>query len=206
MIFSFRSHLAAFLLVCFTVNNALSSDFDEGIDYRIINNPNLASKPYENQVIEFFGYFCPHCKSFSPALKKWAKTLPKEVTFTQLHVPFRDINHQRLFFTLREINSEQNLHYRIFAAIQVQRLPLSDYLNILSWVESHGVNEEEFEKAWNSKKVKEDMRIATKLMKDFKVDGVPLLVVNGKYITSPGMVGGSHKRALKIVDYLLNKE
>ncbi len=194
-----------FFITLLSITDAFTSDFDEGIDYRVIENSEISKGKFDNQVIEFFGYFCPHCKNFSPSLKKWEKSLSETVSFTQLHVPFRDINHQRLFFTLREINAEDKLHLKIFDAVQVQRLPLSDYLNILSWVENHGVNEEIFEKAWNSKNVRENMSLATKLMKDFKVDGVPLLVVNGKYLTSPSMVGGSHKRALKVVDFLLDK-
>ena len=47
---------------------------------------------------------------------------------------------------------------------------------------------------------------ATKLMKLYKIDGVPQLIVNGTYLTSPGMVGGSHRRALKLVEHLLNKK
>ena len=47
---------------------------------------------------------------------------------------------------------------------------------------------------------------ATKLMKLYKIDGVPQLIVNGTFSTSPGMVGGSHKRALRVVDYLLDKK
>ena len=59
---------------------------------------------------------------------------------------------------------------------------------------------------WNSNKVKADMKNATKLMELYKIDGVPQLIVNDTYLTSPGMVGGSHKRALKVVEYLLQKK
>ena len=82
-----------------SINPAFTSDFDEGIDYRVIENPEISEGKFDNQVIEFFGYFCPHCKNFSPSLKKWEKSLSERFSFTQLHVPFRDINHQRLFFT-----------------------------------------------------------------------------------------------------------
>ena len=47
---------------------------------------------------------------------------------------------------------------------------------------------------------------ATRLMKLYKIDGVPQLIINGRYLTSPAMAGGSHKRTLKVVEYLLNKK
>ena len=194
-----------FLLLIFFIcyaNTSYSMQFDEGIDYKVIdiknNQPN--KKPLE--VVEFFGYFCPHCKSFSPSLKKWEKSLPKNVKFKQLHVPFRDINHQKLFFTLTNMNAEEKLHYKIFNAVQVKGIPLNNFLEILSWVESYGIDETEFEKVWNSKKVKSEMDNATRLMKLYKIDGVPQLIINGRYLTSPAMAGGSHKRTLKGVEYL----
>lgn len=193
-----------FVFICFT-NASYSMQFDEGIDYKVIDAEISKSNKNSMEVIEFFGYFCPHCKSFAPSLKKWEKSLPENITFKQLHVPFRDINHQRLFFTLKEINAEDKLHNKIFNAIQVQGIPLNNFLEILSWVEASGIDEKEFEKAWNSKKVKSNMENATRLMKLYKIDGVPQLIVNGTYSTSPGMVGGSHNRVLKLVDYLLNK-
>jgi thiol:disulfide interchange protein DsbA len=200
----------AFILIVtlfvFLPNVSYSMQFDEGIDYKVINNKKNKLNQDTLEVVEFFGYFCPHCKSFEPSLKKWERSLPKNIKFTQLHVPFRDINHQRLFFTLKNINSEEKLQNKIFNAIQVQGNPLNNFLEILSWVESHGVDEKEFEKSWNSKKVKSEMNNATKLMKLYKIDGVPQLIVNGTYSTSPAMVGGSHRRVLKLVDYLLNKK
>ncbi len=203
------SKITSFLLIIpflFVPHLGFAMKFDEGIEYRVIQKN---SKPFSDdnqQVLEFFGYFCPHCKTFSPVLKNWEKSLPKNITFTQLHVPFRDLNHQRLFFSLKSINSESGLHYKIFNSIQAQGNPLNNFLEILAWVESQGVDEKEFETAWNSEKVKSEMANATKLMKDYKIDSVPQLVINGKYLTSPAMVGGSHKRVIKVVEYLLEKK
>jgi thiol:disulfide interchange protein DsbA len=198
-----------FLLIClfgFFSNIALAIQFDEGIDYIVIENEKNAPQNKTSEVIEFFGYFCPHCKSFAPSLKKWEKSLPKNVNFTQLHVPFREINHQRLFFALKNIKAEEKLHYKIFKVIQDEGRPLNNFLEIASWVESQGVDEKEFEESWNSAVVRNKMNSATKLMKLYKIDGVPQLIINRTYLTSPGMVGGSHKRTLKLVEYLLNKK
>ena len=195
-----------FILFICSTSVTYSMEFDEGIDYKVIDTKSKKINENSSEVIEFFGYFCPHCKSFAPSLNKWEKSLPKNVKFIKLHVPFRDINHQRLFFTLKNINAEDKLHSKIFNAIQVKGNPLSNFLEIISWVESHGVDETEFEIAWNSNKVKLEMENATKLMKLYKIDGVPQLIVNGTFSTSPGMVGGSHKRALRVVDYLLDKK
>ena len=43
-------------------------------------------------------------------------------------------------------------------------------------------------------------------MKKFKITGVPQIVVDGTYLTSPAMVGGSHRRAINVIDYLISKQ
>ena len=109
----FTKFIVIFFITLSPVTDALTSGFDEGIDYRVIENPEISKGKFDNQVIEFFGYFCPHCKNFSPALKKWEKSLPKTVSFKQLHVPFRDINHQRLFFKGKDEEVGQRFMYII---------------------------------------------------------------------------------------------
>jgi hypothetical protein len=42
-------------------------------------------------------------------------------------------------------------------------------------------------------------------MRLHRVDGVPRFTVQGLYITSPAMAGGSHQRALQVVSHLIQK-
>lgn len=205
--FHLRKIFFIFLLsFCLFSEPLMAIEFDEGIDYKVIENKDKKGVKAKFEVVEFFWYGCPHCRSLAPALDEWKKKLPKKVSFVKLHVPFREINHQRMFFALENIGLEEKLHFKIFDAIHIQGLQLVNFLDILSWVESHGIDEKQFEDSWNSKKVQSSMKNATKLMHQYKIDGVPQMVVNGTYLTSPYMVGGNHKRVLKVVDYLLNKK
>jgi thiol:disulfide interchange protein DsbA len=40
------------------------------------------------EVVEFFGYWCPHCYSFEPFLEAWARKLPPDVAFRRIPVVF----------------------------------------------------------------------------------------------------------------------
>lgn len=57
------------------------------------------------EVIEFFWYTCPHCRSIEPTVAAWAKKLPKDVNFRRIHViwPGRpDIEaHAKIFVALQ---------------------------------------------------------------------------------------------------------
>ena len=46
---------------------------------------------------------------------------------------------------------------------------------------------------------------AKNLTKRYGIDGVPSMIVNGKYRTSGSLAGG-HKGMLQVVDYLIKKE
>ena len=178
--------------------------YDEGIDYKRIYSDNKYKKTKKIEVVEFFGLFCPHCRNFSPVIQKWADNLPVDVEFKKLHVPFREITHQRLYFTLKKMGLIDQYLGKLFADIQDKRLPLKDFLSITIWVEDNGLSLTDFEKEWNSKKVKNDMKEASSLMKLFKVTGVPQIIVDGEFLTSPAMVG-SNRRIIGLLDYLIAK-
>ena len=74
---------------------------------------------------------------------------------------------------------------KLFADIQDKRLPLKDFLSITIWVEDNGLSLTDFEKEWNSKQVKNDMKEASSLMKLFKITGVPQIIIDGEFLTSP---------------------
>ena len=178
--------------------------YDEGIDYKRIYSENKYKKTKKVEVVEFFGLFCPHCRNFSPVMQQWAKKLPANVEFKKLHVPFREISHQRLYFTLKKMGLIDQYLGKLFADIQDKRLPLKDFLSITIWVEDNGLSLTDFEKEWNSSKVKNDMKEASSLMKLFKVTGVPQIIVDGEFLTSPAMVG-SNRRIIGLLDHLIAK-
>ena len=181
-----------------------SPTYDEGIDYKRIYSENKHKKTKKIEVVEFFGLFCPHCRSFSPVINRWAEKLPANVEFKKLHVPFREVSHQRLYFTLKKMGLIDKYLDKLFADIQDERLPLKDFLSITIWVEDNGLSLADFEKEWNSNKVKKDMKEASSLMKLFKVTGVPQIIVDGVFLTSPAMVG-SNRRIIGLLDYLIEE-
>ena len=176
--------------------------YDEGIDYKRIYSENKYKKTKKIEVIEFFGIFCPHCRNFSPVIQKWAEKLPANVEFKKLHVPFREISHQRLYFTLKKMGLIDQYLGKLFADVQDKRLPLKDFLSITIWVEDNGLSLADFEKEWDSNEVKNNMKEASSLMKMFRVTGVPQIIVDGEFLTSPAMVG-SNRRIIGLLDYLI---
>ena len=61
------------------------------------------------------------------------------------------------------------------------------------WALEHGVAADDFAKAYNSFSVNTDMRRAEELTNRYHVQGVPFIVVNGKYTTDVAQAGGEAK-------------
>ncbi len=186
--------------------NVWAQGFDEGIDYRVLRQPVATASPDKIEVLEFFWYGCPHCKSFEGPLASWKASLAKDVVFRKVHVPFREETHQRLFYSLESMGIAEKLASKVFEAIHVERKPLISLEDQKRFAKANGVDPVRYEKAWMSFSVQSQMKRANALMQAYRIDGVPQLAVNGRYVTSPAMVGGHHQRALAVVDYLVAKE
>ena len=63
--------------------------FAAGKDYIVLGKPAPVDAPAGKvEVVEFFSYNCPHCAAFEPQLEAWIKTLPANVVFRRIPVPF----------------------------------------------------------------------------------------------------------------------
>ena len=95
----------------------------EGKDYLVLGKQAPTDAPAGKiEVVEFFWYSCPHCNAFEPTLEAWVKSLPKDVSFKRVPVAFRDdfSPQQRLYYTLEAMNKVDELHAKVFRAVQLQ--------------------------------------------------------------------------------------
>ena len=188
----------------------------EGFHYKRLPK-RLPGTPGKVDVIEFFWYGCPHCYAFEPALEAWAKRLPPNVEFRQLHVFFgeRTRAHQRLFFTLNAMGVEHQFRTAIFKAIHEQGNMLESTDAMLKLLKPMGLDEAKFNATWKSFEPKSfsaaRIENANRLATAYELDGVPTMGVGGLFLTSPGMATRgeqvshveSGRRCLMLVDALI---
>jgi len=159
------------------------------------------------EVIEVFWYGCPHCYSFEPFLTEWLKTLPADVQFIRIPGVLSQnwITHAKAYYTAEKLGILEKIHRPLFDAIHKEKQTIFTEDQIKDFFVSKGVSGDEFTSTYNSKEVEAKIRQAFFLAKDYKLTGVPTLVVNGKYITSPSH-SGSNEMTLKVVNELIDKE
>ena len=180
---------------------------DAGIDYREVTPPQPVESGSKIEVLEFFWYGCPHCYAFEPSLNAWTKKLPSDVVFRRVHAQFTPqwVQHAKLFYTLDALGEVERLHRKCFDTIHGERRELLKDADMLEWAAQNGVDKAKFSDAFKSFGVAGKLQRAKQVVANYKIDGVPTLAVNGKFITSPSIAGGMEK-SLAVMDYLIAEE
>jgi thiol:disulfide interchange protein DsbA len=139
------------------------------------------------EVVQFFMYHCPACYGFEPELAAWVKKQGDAIQFRRIHLPYTGPAdpEAHLFLTLEALGKGEAMFPKIEHAVHVERIRLVKDDAILEWVMKNGIDKAEFLGAWNSFGVMTAMRRLPRIIGDYKVDSVPMLVVNGRYLTSP---------------------
>ena len=179
----------------------------EGKDFTRIETPQPPGvPPGQVEVLEFFSYACPHCSAFEPAIEAWEKQLPADVVLRRVPVAFlmNADNFMRTYYALETIGAVQAMQVKIFRAIHIERKHLEKGEDIAAFVGANGGDATKFLAAFKSFSVNTSVARAKKLMADYKVESVPMLIVHGRWMTSPSQAG-SQERALAVVDQLVQR-
>jgi len=178
----------------------------EGRDYARLAQPLAMPATGKVEVVEFFGYWCPHCNSFEPTLDAWARKLPADVTFRRVPVAFSAPQepYAKIFFALEAMGLLEQMHRKVFAAIHVQRQHLEKDSEILAFMTANGVDAAKFSETYKSFTVASKFKQARQLADAYRIDGVPTLGIHGRYFTSPSLAGGA-EQALKVTDQLIQR-
>ncbi len=175
----------------------------EGTDFKRVAQP-VPVPEGKVDVVEFFGYWCPHCNAFEPQLDAWVKKQPAQVVFRRMAVAFNAAHEplQRLYFAIESLGQVDALHRKVFAAIHVQKVRLNTDAEILDWVKTAGADASKIGDAMKSFSVATKLRQSRSLAEGFKIEGVPTLGIQGRFMTSPSIAGTS-ERALAVADTLI---
>ena len=202
--------LFSIFLLVFSANQLVLAQtpikVEEGFDYRVLPIAQPIDAKGKVEVIEFFWYGCPHCYEFEPELKGWIKRQHKDVVFKKVPIAFREelMPHSQLFYALEALGKGDTLNDKVMFAMHRENKRLLNENEIADWVAAQGVDRNAFLAAYRSFAVLSKARAANQLGNAYRIDGVPTVAVQGKYITSPS-IAGSRAKAVNVMDFLVNK-
>jgi protein dithiol oxidoreductase (disulfide-forming) len=159
----------------------------EGSDYVVIEN----GQPFEPldgkvEVVEAFGYTCPHCANFQPLVNAWKAQLPDDVRFTYVAAPFGGywIPYAKAYYAAEAEGVLAQSHDAMFRALHIERsLPIQGATSeqIAQWYAKYGVDPKRFAATMDSFGTNAKLNRARQFLQRSGVDGTPGMVVNGKY-------------------------
>jgi len=199
---SIRTSLIALALVVLSV--PALADVTAGTEFRAIDPPQHPDTADKIEVIEFFSYGCPHCNEFYPLISAWAAKLPKDVVFKRTATGLGRTawtNLAKTYYALEATGDLTRLDGKLFHAIHEEHLPLFDEKSIGQWVAQHGVDPVKFNTAFESFGVNTKLNQAEERVENYKIDGVPALAVDGKYL----ILGNSFEQLLANLDAVIAK-
>ncbi len=175
--------------------------------YESIKPPQPTNTPGKVEVVEMFWYGCPHCFYLEPTMDRWLKDKPDYVSFRRMPAVFRPswVPHAKAFFAARALGVKDKVHAPLFEAIHVQKRPLDTRAQLAAFFAEQGVNKEDFVQAYDSFAVASQVRRASRMTGLYGINGVPAIIIDGKYRTS-GSLAGSQENMIKVINTLVAEE
>lgn len=172
-------------------------------EYRLIEQQGVETGD-KIEVIDFFWYGCPYCNELQPALEAWIRRKPDDVQLRRVPVILRDnwAPHARIFYTLEAVGELERLHLKVYESYHVEKLFMSKPDVMSGWAEKHGIDRRRWDEAYMSRDVDRKVIQAREMTRAYNVQGTPSLVVDGRYITSSGMVD-TVRNVIPVLDELI---
>lgn len=185
-----------------------SGRWKSGVNYKpVVPAQSTRVEPGQVEVIEVFWLGCAHCYALEPFLTTWKKGKADYIKFEGVPVMWGPAHrsHARLYYTLLALGREDlvakafdEIHKRgnyLVTNDEAQSQKLQ-----LAWAKANGISESDFNREYNGFAVNTNLQRAEEVTKRFRIEGVPRIIIDGKYETDVGMSGGHNELVEQIND------
>lgn len=173
---------ALLILSIFFISSAQARDYKEGQDYEIRST----NKTVEPEIREFFSFFCSHCFAMEKPFSQITEFFKGKAKFIVNPVGLiggdAGVESQKAYAVAINLEIEDELKEELFNRIHVKQDIPEDHDYFVELFESLGVPSEKYEQIYNSFVTQAKVAEYDRHTKDMKIDAVPEIVVNGKYL------------------------
>jgi protein dithiol oxidoreductase (disulfide-forming) len=110
----------------------------------------------------------------------------------------------KIFYTLSDMGALDKLHDKVFEAYHKEGQNLNDEAQLMAWVRKQGLNEARFQSIYRSFSVQTKAMKGAQSARAAGLEGVPALLVDGKYLTSVSMTI-TEERLFEVLDQLVDR-
>lgn len=206
---SIKNILASVALLALFTTLAIAQDeaFLEGGQYEVLSNTQAVSTGDKIEVLELFWYRCPHCNTLEVPLQEWLKNdKPDNAEYVAFPAVLstRWEPEARSFYTLEALGLLDELHGKMFYAIHSEHRDLGSADRLAEWVEGQGHSGQDVMDTYDSFAVNTKLNYAKTMTKNYDIQGVPAVIVDGKYRTSVSQAG-DFETLFEVINFLVEK-
>lgn len=200
-----RASAFALVATAFMASDAIAQAVDS-TKYKPVREQMTVTTGDKIEVAELFWFGCGHCFALEPAIKQWKKDIPANAEFKKVPAIFsaRWEFHGQAFYTMQSLGVPEAAYDEFFSKIHVKRTPVNNLSQLVAFLANYDKTEEQVESAFNSFDVNNKLRNAKKITQQSGASGVPAIVVDGKYLTSQ-QLGGGTAEMFEVVNQLVGK-
>ncbi|MBC7489999.1 MAG: thiol:disulfide interchange protein DsbA/DsbL [Glaciimonas sp.] len=187
-----------------------------GIDYQILQTPQSTDFSKKVEVIEFFWYNCLHCSVLELMMEDWVAKQGDKIDFKRVPIQFDPhfLPQQKLYYALEAMDQVPAIHKKVFNAIHVQHQRLDTDATIIDFAVKQGLDKAKFTDVFNSFSVQFKAQRAKQMQDAYKIDGVPMIAIDGRFMTAPSIMAATMPNAaepqlfaatMQLVDTLIVK-
>ncbi len=198
-----RLVLSAMMATAMASSAFAAEPYVAGKDYTVLSSPGTVEKPGQIEVREFFWYGCPHCYRLEPYVAAWLAKKPADVNFVRSPAAMNPVWEQnaRGYYAVDLMGLTDKVHKPLFDTIHQKQQQIFNQATLATFYKGYGVDVAKFNGMFNSFAVSGKIAQSKQLAQKYQLDGVPAIVVNGKYV-----VKGEDQKVVDITNYLISKE
>lgn len=178
----------------------------EGVDYEVLPTSVQTLQPNKVEVLEFFGYFCPHCQNLDPVLLNHSRKFASDTYLRTEHVvwsPERDTGLARLAAAVNQSGLKYAANKHIFSAYLQQGVALHDPAVARQWIGNQkSFNASKLLAAYDSFSNQAQAKQMADWTVKYNITGTPTVIVDGKYKV---LFNNGYEAGMKTIDELVQK-
>ena len=183
------------------------AEYTEGRHYDVMSDAQPVSTGDKIEVLELFWYRCGHCRTLEKPLHAWLQNdKPENAEYVAFPAVFsaRWEAGARAFYTFEALGISDTYHTKLFNALHVEGKNIDTAEQLAQWVGAEGGDAQAILDTYESFAVNNKVAHAITMSKRYGIEGVPAVIVDGRYRTSVSQAGNP-AALFELINFLVEK-
>jgi len=185
-----------------------ASAWKEGVHYKRLSPVQPTSAlPGQIEVTEAFWYGSAHCYVLDQSIDVWRKQKASYINFVRLPIMWGSMQrlHARMFYIAELLGKADEFQAAMYKELQVNKGSITNNDQMQAFFVTLGVSPDDFKRANVSRAIDASLKHAQIMGDRYRINSVPTIIINGRYITDAVMAGGS-AQLLVLINELAGRE